>query len=60
MERLYVLPADVCKITGKKTRSAQQLIKDLKALLKKGKHQLITKKELADYLGIEEELIKLD
>jgi len=60
MERLYVVPADVCKITGKKTRSAQQLLKDLKVLLKKEKHQFITKKELADYLGIEEGLITLD
>jgi hypothetical protein len=60
MERPYVSPNDVCKITGKKIRYAQQLLKDLRALLKKEKHQLITKKELADYLGIDEHLIALD
>jgi len=59
MERLYVTPADVCKITGRKTRSAQQLLKNLKFLLKKEKHQFINKKELADYLGIDVELIEL-
>ncbi|WP_316817986.1 hypothetical protein [Pedobacter nyackensis] len=60
MERLYVVPNDVCKITGKKIRYAQQLLKKLREDLKKGKHQLITKKELADYLGIDVENIVLD
>ncbi|RZM23282.1 MAG: hypothetical protein EOO88_26640 [Pedobacter sp.] len=60
MERLYVLPVDVCKITGRKIRSAQQLLKDLRVLLKKEKHQKISKKEFADYLGLDERLITLD
>ncbi|WEK20920.1 MAG: hypothetical protein P0Y49_07190 [Candidatus Pedobacter colombiensis] len=60
MERLYVIPTDVCKITGKKIRYAQQLLKDLREILNKKKHQLITKKELADHLGIDETLINLD
>lgn len=60
MERLYVVPSDVCKITGKKLRYAQQLLKNLKEILSKKKHQFITKKELADYLGIDEDMIALD
>lgn len=60
MERLYILPGDVCKLTGKKIRYAQQLLKNLRTLLNKKKHQLITKKELADYLDIDEESIDLD
>ncbi|WP_214228835.1 hypothetical protein [Pedobacter sp. B4-66] len=60
MGRLYVVPNDVCKITGRKTRYAQQLLKNLREFLNKKKHQLITKKELADYLGIDEEAIELD
>jgi hypothetical protein len=59
MERLFVVPNDVCKITGKKLRYAQQLLKDLRESLKKQRHQPITKKELADYLGINEDLIVL-
>ncbi|HMI05441.1 MAG TPA: hypothetical protein VK541_23335 [Pedobacter sp.] len=59
MERLYVVPSDVCKITGKKIRYAQQLLKDLREILNKKRHQLITKKELADHLGIDQELIDL-
>jgi len=50
----------VCKITGRKIRYAQQLLKDLRALLNKKKYQLITKKELADHLGIDEKDIELD
>jgi hypothetical protein len=60
MERLYVVPEDVCKITGKKIRYAQQLLKDLREILNKKRHQLITRKELADHLGIDETLIVLD
>jgi len=60
MERLYVLPSDVCNITGKKIRYAQQLLKNLKIQLNKKKHQLITKKELADELGIDVDAIQLD
>lgn len=60
MERLYVVPKDVCKITGKKTRYAQQLLKNLREILKKDKHQIITKKELADYLGIDVDSFGLD
>lgn len=60
MERLCILPADVCKITGKKIRYAQQLIKKLKMQLNKKKHQFITKKELAAYLDIDENSITLD
>ena len=60
MERQFVVPMDVCANTGKKIRHAQQLLKDLKQLLGKEKHQLITRKELADYLGIDEAALKLN
>ena len=60
MERLFVIPTDVCKITGKKIRYAQQLLKNLRTILNKEKHQLITKKELAAHLGIDDSQINLD
>lgn len=60
MERLAVSPEDVCKITGRKKRYAQQLLKNLRTELKKDKRQIITKKELADYLGIDPDDIVLD
>lgn len=60
MKRVFVFPNDVCKITGKKIRYAQQLLKNLKELLNKDKHQLITKEELAEHLGIDPNNIELD
>lgn len=60
MERLYVLPQDVCTITGKKLRHAQRLLRDLKILLGKEKHQCVSKRELANYLNIDERSFKLD
>lgn len=60
MERLYVVPNDVCKITGKKIRYAQELLRKLRKELKKDRHQLITKYELAKYLGIDPDNIELD
>lgn len=60
MKRVYVVPNDVCTITGKKIRYAQQLLKNLRKALNKGRHQLITKEELAEYLGIDPDAITLD
>ncbi|RYG54090.1 MAG: hypothetical protein EOO01_02520 [Chitinophagaceae bacterium] len=59
MDRIFVCPEDVCKLTGNKKRYAQKLIREIKILLNKKKHQYITKRELADYLGISEEDIDL-
>jgi hypothetical protein len=60
MERLYVVPNDICKLTGRKLRYGQQLLKTLRTILNKQRHQVVTKKELADYLDIDEALIVLD
>ncbi len=59
MERLRVFPKDIGIITGLKDRSAQKLLQEIKISLKKEKHQFITKHELAKYLGIDANLIRL-
>ena len=59
MERICVFPKDVMQSTGLGDRYAQKLLQDLKNRLNKQKHQLITKQELADHLGIDVALIKL-
>ena len=53
-KRSYVIPQDVCNNTGKGIRYAQTLLKDLKIVLGKEKWQVITPKELAERLGLEE------
>lgn len=59
MDRICVYPKDVCDITGKSLRYAQQVLQDLRFLLKKEKHQVITKKELATYLNMDPDEITL-
>jgi len=59
MERLCVFPKDVARITGMGDRYSQKLLQELKLLLNKKKHQFVTKQELADYLGIDVNLIRL-
>lgn len=59
MERICVFPKDVARITGLGNRYAQKLLQNLKYSLNKKKHQFITKQELADYLGIDPDLIQL-
>jgi len=59
MERVCVYPQDIVNCTGKSLRYAQKVLQDLRTVLKKEKHQLITKQELAAYLDIDEDKIKL-
>lgn len=59
MDRICVFPKDVMRITGLGDRYAQKLLQDIRYQLNKKKHQLITKQELADYLGIDSSLIRL-
>jgi hypothetical protein len=59
MDRVFVFPEDVRAITGRGTRYSQDLLKNLKIILNKEKHQGVTKYELAEYLGINPNLIDL-
>lgn len=46
-------------ILGTSLRKAQYLMQTIRYVLKKEKHQCITVRELAAYLGIDEDLIEL-
>lgn len=59
MERLCVYPEDVRDITGKGLRYAQKILQIIRKEHHKTKRQAVTKKELADYLGIDEDDIRL-
>lgn len=54
-KRMFVCPKDISIITGLCLRSSQRLLQHLRALLNKLKHQRVTVKEVADYLGIPHE-----
>ncbi|GEC80217.1 hypothetical protein [Flavobacterium aquatile] len=57
MTRVCITPNDIQIITGKSERQCRNIVKDIKLLLKKEKHQLITIDELAKYLAIDREII---
>lgn len=59
MERICILPTDIVRLTGLSERQAQKMMKQLKIILCKKKHQFLTKYELAEYMGINHEDIIL-
>lgn len=60
MKRLCIHPKDLMTIIGVSIRKAHYLMQNIRFVLKKEKHQCVSAKELAWYLGIDEELIALE
>ena len=52
MKRICIYSKDISWITGKSERYAREVIRDIKLLRKKKKHQLVTIAEACDYLGL--------
>lgn len=52
MRRICIYSKDICWITGRSERYARGVIRDIKLLKKKEKHQLVTIAEACDYLGL--------
>lgn len=52
MKRICIYSKDISWITGKSERYAREVIRDIKLLHKKDKHQLVTISEACDYLGL--------
>lgn len=59
MERVCIYASDISEITGRNIRYSQNLLRDIKILLNKKKHQYVTKKELANYLDIDPDSFRL-
>ena len=57
MTRVCITTSDIQIRTGKSERQSRNILRDIKLLLKKEKHQLVTIDELAKYLGIDRELV---
>ncbi|MFD2697394.1 hypothetical protein ACFSQ0_05275 [Mesonia sediminis] len=56
--RIQVHPTDIQNITGFSLRHSQRILKRLKEMKGKSKNQIITTQELADYLGIDLEIVQ--
>ena len=52
MYRICIHSKDIELLTGKGERYARYVLRDIKLLHKKQKHQLVTIKEACDYLGL--------
>jgi transcriptional antiterminator len=53
MGRVCIYTKDIQQITGKSERQSRQILKQIRLLKNKEKHQLVTIEELCDYLGIQ-------
>lgn len=58
-KRIIILTRDICILTGFSLRKAQRLVQDMRDHLNKEKHQRVTVKEFATYMGIDPEEIVL-
>ena len=56
--RLFIYAKDISLITGRGPRYAQRVLRNIRYLLKKETHQLVTIQEFAEYIGIEYALIE--
>ncbi len=52
MQRLCIYPQDVVFITGRSASYARELIRDIRFLHKKQRHQVVTIWEFCDYMGL--------
>ena len=52
MHRVCIYSKDIEWITGKSPRCAREIIRDIKLLHLKSKHQLVTIEEFCDYMGL--------
>ncbi|WP_417289536.1 hypothetical protein [Corallibacter sp.] len=53
MKRICIYPSDVEAITGKSKKTAQTLVRTIKDVYQKEKHQVVTIREFCEYMGLE-------
>jgi hypothetical protein len=56
--RVVLYPRDVENITGRRGRTARQLLQRIREALGKSKNEFITIKEFSLFTGIDEDLVK--
>ena len=58
-QRIIIYSKDIQLLTGKTDRAARTMLKKIKSENGKGKNQVVTVKELCEYLGLSEEIVLL-
>ena len=57
IRRISIYPKDIQLITGKSERTSRSIFKKIRIFFNKEKGQIVTVKELSQYLGISEEYV---
>ena len=52
MKRVVIYPKDIMQITGKSERYSREILRKIKDLHKKQKHQLVSLQEFCDFIGL--------
>ena len=52
MKRITIYPKDIMLLTGKSERYSREILKQIKILCKKEKHQLVSIEEFCNYIGL--------
>jgi len=58
-KRICIYPKDIQILTGKSERYARKVVAKIRQHYDKNKYQLLTIKEFCDYMGLEEEEVKV-
>lgn len=59
LKRVVIYPKDIMQITGKSERYSREILRKIKALHNKQKHQLVSLQEFCDFIGLNVEEIEL-
>jgi hypothetical protein len=52
MKKVVIYPKDIMIVTGKSERYSRKLLQNIKTVLKKKDHQVVTINEFCEYIGI--------
>ena len=56
--RIVIYPKDIENITGRRPRTAQEILRKIKKLYNKGKFDFITVREFCEFMRMEEEFVR--
>jgi hypothetical protein len=52
LKRVVIYPKDIMQITGKSERYSREILRKIKTLHNKQKHQLVSLQEFCDFIGL--------
>jgi hypothetical protein len=58
LKRVVIYPKDIMQITGKSERYSREILRKIKTLHNKQKHQLVSLQEFCDFIGLNSEEIE--